>query len=38
MHIKERFKGFSKKEIVDTTTSAEAILSFSAESRDQLDL
>ncbi|MCM2534532.1 VOC family protein [Neobacillus pocheonensis] len=35
--IEERFKGFSKKEIVDTTTSAETILSFSAESRDQVD-
>lgn len=33
----ERFIGFSKKEIVDTTTSAEVILSFSAESRDQVD-
>jgi predicted lactoylglutathione lyase len=35
--IEERFKGFSKKEIVDTTTSAEAILSLSAESRDRVD-
>lgn len=33
----ERFIGFSKKKIVDTTTSAEAILSFSAESREQVN-
>lgn len=32
-----KFMGFSKKEIVDTTTSAEIILSFSAESREQVD-
>lgn len=35
--IEERFKVFSKKEIVDTATSAEAIFSFSAESREQVD-
>jgi len=33
----ERFKGFTKKEIVDTTTSSEVILCFSAESRNQVD-
>ena len=33
----EKFKGFSKKEIVDTTNSSEVILSFSAESREQVD-
>ena len=33
----ERFKGFTKKEIADTTTSSEVILSFSAESRDQVE-
>lgn len=33
----ERFKGFTKKEIADTTTSSEVILCFSAESRDQVD-
>lgn len=33
----ERFKGFTKKEIVDTTSSAEVILSLSAESREQVD-
>ncbi|WP_175639044.1 VOC family protein [Metabacillus schmidteae] len=32
-----RFKEFSKKEIVDTSTSAEAILCLSADSRDQVD-
>ncbi|MFZ7942722.1 MULTISPECIES: VOC family protein [Bacillaceae] len=35
--IEERFKGFSKKEIVDTTTSAEAIFCLSAKSRNQVD-
>ncbi|WP_066069857.1 VOC family protein [Neobacillus soli] len=35
--IEDRFKGFTKKESVDTTTSAEAIFSLSAESRDQVD-
>ncbi|OIK10331.1 extradiol dioxygenase [Bacillus sp. MUM 116] len=35
--IEERFKGFTKKEIVDTTISAEAIFSLSAESRVQVD-
>ncbi|MEK4485741.1 VOC family protein [Psychrobacillus sp. FSL H8-0484] len=34
--LEERFKEFSKKEIVDTT-SAEAIFCLSAESRDQVD-
>ncbi|WP_026561859.1 VOC family protein [Metabacillus halosaccharovorans] len=33
----DRFKEFSKKEIVDATTSAEAILCLSADSRDQVD-
>ncbi|UUV23498.1 MULTISPECIES: VOC family protein [Lysinibacillus] len=35
--VEERFKGFSKKEVTDTTTSAEAILCLSAESREQVD-
>ena len=35
--IEERFKEFSKKEVVDTTTSAEAIFCLSAESRDQVN-
>ena len=35
--VEERFKGFTRKEIVDTTTSAEAIFCLSAESRDQVD-
>ncbi|MFJ7725277.1 VOC family protein [Neobacillus sp. NPDC097160] len=35
--VEERFKGFSKKEIADTSTSAEAIFCLSAESRDQVD-
>lgn len=35
--IEERFKGFTRKEIVDTTTSAEAIFCLSAESQDQVD-
>ncbi|MFK9090855.1 VOC family protein [Bacillus salipaludis] len=35
--VEERFKGFSKKEIADTSTSAEAIFCISAESRDQVD-
>lgn len=35
--VEERFKGFTKKEIVDTTTSAEAIFCLSAESREQVD-
>ncbi|WP_078434050.1 VOC family protein [Metabacillus halosaccharovorans] len=33
----DRFKEFSKKEIVDSTTSAEAILCLSADSREQVD-
>ena len=33
----ERFKGFTNKEIVDTTTFAEAILTLSAESREQVE-
>ncbi|WP_394184745.1 VOC family protein [Metabacillus halosaccharovorans] len=33
----DRFKEFSKKEIVDTSTSAEAILCLSADNRDQVD-
>lgn len=35
--VEERFKEFSKKEIVDANTSAEAIFCLSAESRDQVD-
>ncbi|WP_394173342.1 VOC family protein [Guptibacillus hwajinpoensis] len=35
--IEESFKGFSKKEIVNTTTSAEAIFCLSVESREQVD-
>ncbi|MGE6260101.1 VOC family protein [Heyndrickxia sporothermodurans] len=35
--MEERFKGFSKKEMVDTTTLSEIILTLSAESRDQVD-
>jgi predicted lactoylglutathione lyase len=35
--VEERFKEFSKKEIVDATTSSEAIFCLSAESRDQVD-
>lgn len=37
MMIEERFKGFSKKEVVDTTISAEAIFCLQAESRNQVD-
>lgn len=33
----ERFKEFSKKEIVDTTTASEAIFCLSAESREQVN-
>lgn len=33
----ERFKGFTNKEIVDTTTSAEVILALTAESREMVD-
>ncbi|MFY0517793.1 VOC family protein [Lysinibacillus sp. UGB7] len=35
--LEERFKEFSKKKIVDTATSAQAIFCLSAESRDQVD-
>ncbi|EKN69819.1 hypothetical protein BABA_08516 [Neobacillus bataviensis LMG 21833] len=35
--VEERFKEFSKKDIVDATTSAEAIFCLSAENRDQVD-
>jgi uncharacterized protein len=35
--VEERFKEFSKKEIADTTSSAEAIFCLSAESREQVD-
>lgn len=35
--VEERFKEFSKKEIVDATTSAEAIFCLSAESREEVD-
>lgn len=35
--VEERFQGFTKKEIADTTTSAEAIFCLSAESREQVD-
>ncbi|MGQ4668039.1 VOC family protein [Metabacillus halosaccharovorans] len=37
MMTEDRFKEFSKKEIVDATTSAEAILCLSADSREQVD-
>lgn len=33
----EKFKGFTKKEIPDTTTASEVILSFSADRREQVD-
>lgn len=33
----DRFKDFTDKEIVDTSTSAEVILALSAKSRDQVD-
>ncbi|GLC89635.1 VOC family protein [Lysinibacillus piscis] len=33
----ERFAGFTKKEIVNTATSAEAIFCLSAENREQVD-
>ncbi|RDW19701.1 VOC family protein [Oceanobacillus chungangensis] len=33
----DRFKEFSKKEIVDTATASEAIFCLSAESREQVD-
>ncbi|WHZ01007.1 VOC family protein [Neobacillus sp. YX16] len=35
--VEERFNGFTKKEIADTTTYAEAIFCLSAESREQVD-
>lgn len=35
--VEERFKEFTKKEIADTTTSAEAIFCLSAESREQVN-
>jgi uncharacterized protein len=35
--IEDTFKGFSKKETVDTSTSAEAIFCLSAVTRDQVD-
>ena len=34
---KERFKDFTKKELCDPTTQTEAIVSLSAESREQVD-
>src|SRR5690606_19673088 len=34
---KETFKKFSKKEVADTSTSAEAIFCLTAESREQVD-
>lgn len=33
----ERFKGFTKKEIADTSASAEVIIVQSAKSRDEVD-
>lgn len=33
----ERFKGFTKKEIADTSASAEVIIALSAKSRDEVD-
>jgi len=35
--VKDRFKDFTKKEIVDSTTQTEAILALSAESREAVD-
>ncbi|KOY81445.1 VOC family protein [Lysinibacillus macroides] len=35
--VEEHFKEFTKKEITDTTSSAEAILCLSAENREQVD-
>ena len=35
--VEDRFKGFSNKEIPDTTVSAQAILCLSAENREQVD-
>ena len=35
--VEERFKDFTKKQICDATTHTEAILSLSAESREQVD-
>ncbi|KPN94268.1 VOC family protein [Lysinibacillus sp. ZYM-1] len=35
--VEDRFKGFTKKEIADTSSSAEAILCLSAENREQVD-
>lgn len=35
--VEKFFKGFTKKEICDTSTSTEAILAFSVESREQVD-
>lgn len=35
--VEERFKEFSKKEIVDAATSSEAIFCLSAEGREQVD-
>jgi uncharacterized protein len=35
--VEERFKEFTKKEIADTTSTAEAIFCLSAESREQVD-
>jgi predicted lactoylglutathione lyase len=34
---KDRFKGFIKKELVDSTTHTEAIFALSAESRERVD-
>lgn len=35
--VEKFFKGFTKKEICDTSTSTEAILALSVESREQVD-
>lgn len=35
--VVDRFKDFTKKEIVDSTTHTEAILALSAESREEVD-
>ena len=35
--IEERFKGFTKREIPDTSSSSEAIFCLSAKSREQVD-
>ena len=36
--VEERFKGFTKKELVDSTAQTEAILALSARSREEVDV